>query len=316
MRNLNKEVMFIKPIFKQKIWGGNKLKEEFGFDVPFENAGECWGISAHPEGECVISSGRLEGKKLSDVWKEHPEIFGKKEVEYNFPLLVKIIDAKENLSVQVHPDDNYAFMYEDKQRGKTECWYVLSCDKDANIIIGHNAKDSAEMKKMIENKEWDNFLRVIPVQKGDFFQIEPGTVHAITKGTVILEIQQSSDLVYRIYDYDRLENGVPRQLHHKQCEDVIVAPQVAKVKPTPIITRENCNIIANLVKCEYYKVIKYDIKEELDVEMPKNYILMSVAQGSGTFDGIPIKQGDNFIVPYKYGPFTLDGTMTILRAEE
>ena len=315
MRKLHKEILFIEPIFKQKIWGGNKLKNEFGFDVPCENAGECWGISAHPEGECVIANGFFKGKKLSEVWQDYPKLFGKNHTEAGFPLLVKIIDAKENLSVQVHPDDNYAFMYENGQRGKTECWYVLSCDENANILVGHNAKTKAEMVEMIENKQWDKFIRKIPVKKGDFFQIEPGTVHAITTGTVILEIQQSSDLVYRIYDYDRTENGVPRQLH-KQCVDVITVPQIAKVKPTPVITRDNLSTITKWVKCEHYTVTMYEVIKKLNVDEAKSYMLFCVAEGSGTFDDIPIKQGDFFIVPSGYGRFTLNGEMLLMRAEE
>jgi len=181
-----KEILFLEPVFKTMIWGGNKLSSQFGYEIPSQNTGECWAISAHKNGDCTIKNGNFQGKTLSYLWDNHRELFGDLEGEV-FPLLVKIIDAKADLSIQVHPDDEYAKIHENGSLGKTECWYILDCDKDGEIVIGHNAKDKDELKEMIEQKRWNELIRVRPIQKGDFFQIEPGTVHAIKAGTVILE---------------------------------------------------------------------------------------------------------------------------------
>ena len=218
-----KEILFLNPTFVEMIWGGNRLATEYHYNIPSDKTGECWAVSAHPKGDCTIANGMYKGKKLSSLWENHRELFGNIQGD-RFPLLVKIIDAKDDLSIQVHPDDAYAKKNENGSLGKTECWYILDCNENADLIIGHNAKDKEELQQMIHNREWNRLIRKVPIKKGDFFQIEPGTVHAITAGTLILETQQNSDVTYRLYDYDRLSNGVPRELHIEKSIDVIKAP--------------------------------------------------------------------------------------------
>ena len=208
----NKEILFMKPVFKQAIWGGNKLGSKWGYEIPGDNTGECWAVSAHPNGDCTVKAGTYAGKTLSQLWAEEPQLFGNVEGD-RFPLLVKIIDANDDLSIQVHPDDAYAGKNENGSFGKTECWYILDAPEGAALVIGHNAKDKAQLEDMISNGRWDEFLREVPVKKGDFIQIDPGTVHAIKGGIEILETQQNSDITYRVYDYGRLQNGKPRELH-------------------------------------------------------------------------------------------------------
>ena len=202
--------ILLKPTLKTLIWGT-----------------EQWGISAHPNGDDEVLNEEYLGKTLSALWKDNPELFGNAEGD-RFPLLTKIIEANTDLSIQVHPVDEYAAKNENGSLGKTECWYIMDAKQGATIVIGHNAVNKTEVKSMIENGQWKDFIREIPVKKGDFFFIEPGTVHAIKGGTTILETQQSSDITYRVYDYDRLQNGKPRQLHVKQSIDVINAPFVQK----------------------------------------------------------------------------------------
>lgn len=172
------ELLKISLVFKQMIWGGKKLRDIYGFNIPGDDTGECWAISAHPQGDCTIEGGTFNNVKLSELWKNNREIFGNEEGE-TFPLLVKIIDAKNDLSIQVHPDDLYAKTNENGSLEKTECWYVLDCDNDASIVIGHNAKSKEELIDMINNGKWNELIREVPIKKGDFFQIEPGFVHAI-----------------------------------------------------------------------------------------------------------------------------------------
>ena len=177
------ELLFMEPVFKEAIWGGTKLRDVFGYEIPSDTTGECWAVSAHKNGDCRIAGGMYDGRLLSSLWEEKPELFGNYPGD-QFPLLVKIIDAKADLSIQVHPDDEYAKVHEDGSLGKTECWYILDCDPGTEIVIGHHAGSHEEMEAMIRGHQWDEFIRKVPVKKGDFFQINPGCVHAIKGGTV------------------------------------------------------------------------------------------------------------------------------------
>ncbi|SET15173.1 mannose-6-phosphate isomerase, type 1 [[Clostridium] aminophilum] len=263
-----KTLLFMKPFLKEVLWGGTALRDRFGYDIPSEHTGEAWVISGHPAGPSVVADGEYAGMTLAELWREHGELFGRDKAEAQweqeelsgqaasklrcerrklsgqdtanrsddtFPLLVKLIDARDDLSIQVHPDDDYAREHENGSRGKAECWYVVECGEDADIIIGHHAQSKEELKRMIAEKRWSDLLCVRPVKKGDFFYIPSGTVHAIRKGTILLEVQQSCDLTYRLYDYDRMQNGKPRELHLEKAEDVITCPQsLAKTEQSPV----------------------------------------------------------------------------------
>ena len=217
------KVILLKPYFSHTIWGGKRLSEEFGYDEPGDDIGECWGISAHPSGESAALGGEYDGKKLSELWDEHRELFGNVPGD-RFPLLVKIIDAKDDLSIQVHPDDEYAKNHENGSLGKKECWYILDCPEGSELVIGHNAKSKDELRSMISEGRWDELIRKVKVRKGEVIQIDPGTIHSITAGMCLLETQQSSDITYRLYDYDRIRNGVKRDLHIEKSLDVITVP--------------------------------------------------------------------------------------------
>ena len=303
------EPIFLKPVFKQMIWGGSRLKE-FGYEIPGDDTGECWAISAHPNGDGTVAGGSYDGMKLSELWDTHRELFGNVEGD-RYPLLIKLIDAKADLSIQVHPNDEYAKKNENGSLGKTECWYIVDCDEGAQIVIGHHAKTHEEVKDMIEQKRWKDFIRVIPIHKGDFFQINPGTVHAIKGGTLILETQQNSDITYRVYDYDRLSNGKPRDLHVEKSIDVIEAPFVpyevsAKTEQGEGYERQN------LITCPVYSVDKLTIHGKAVFHQDKPFLNVSILDGEGTIDGRKIKKGDHFILPAGYGEYVLDGNMTII----
>lgn len=304
------ELIFLEPVFKEMIWGGNKLRTDFGFDIPGEQTGECWAIAAHPNGDSTVKNGQYKGMHLSELWDKHREIFGNIEGE-QFPLLIKIIDAKQDLSIQVHPDDEYARVHENGALGKTECWYILGCDENASIVIGHNARSKDELKDMILGGRWSEFIREIPVHKGDFFQINPGCLHAIKGGTMILETQQNSDVTYRVYDYDRLQNGKPRQLHVQQSIDVIKTPFEEAVT-TRSVTLSDAMTTEILVKCPYYTVEKKDINGECCFEQTHPFMNATVIDGNGKIDGTEIKKGDSFIIPCGYGNVSLDGKMSMI----
>lgn len=306
-----KEILFLTPVLTHNIWGGTKLREEFGYDMEGDDIGECWGISAHEHGDCIVKEGTYKGMSLSTLWTEYPELFGRYQSK-RFPLLTKIIDAKADLSIQVHPDDAYAAEHENGSYGKMECWYILDCKENATIVIGHKAKTKEELSDMIENGRWNDFIREIPIQKGDFLQIDPGTVHAIKGGTLILESQQNSDITYRVYDYDRLSNGKPRELHVKQSIDVITVPakEIAdSVRHTSDVEK---NELYELIACKYYKVFKLDVEGQANFEQKYPFLLASVVEGSGSIDGQKIKKGDHFILPNAYGNVKIEGALQII----
>ena len=307
------EILFMTPAFKQPIWGGERLKTEWNYDVPGEHTGECWGIAAHPNGSSIVKGGEYDGISLSQLWDTHKDLFGNSTKE-RFPLLVKIIDPAKDLSIQVHPADEYAMEHENGSFGKTECWYVLDAPRGASLVLGHNADDREELSRMIHEKRWGDFIREIPVKKGDFIQIEPGTVHAIKGGIQVLETQQNSDITYRVYDYDRLSDGKPRQLHVDQSIDVIKIPSpwdiIKSVDSLPV------NQLNELISCSKYTVWKIDVDGTMDFEMNEKYMLMSVVDGEGTIDGKHIKKGDHFILPFGYGMTNLSGEMTIIASAE
>lgn len=305
------DILFLNPVFTHNIWGGSRLREDFGYPVKGTDIGECWGISAHPNGEGTIRDGKYAGERLSDLWKEHPEIFGNVGGD-RFPLLVKIIDAKEDLSIQVHPDDAYARIHENGSLGKTECWYVLDCPENAALVVGHNAKTKNELADMIHEGRWSEFIRELPVKKGDFIQIDPGTVHAIKGGLLILETQQNSDITYRVYDYDRLSDGKPRQLHVEQSIDVITVP--AKSAEDSVLSAAGLseNRLHELYSCDYYRVRKLNLNGELCLDMDAPFLLATVLSGDGILNSHPLKKGDHFLIPNGVKKLELSGKMELI----
>lgn len=304
------EILYLEPVFKQMLWGGNRMREEYGYDIPGENTGECWAVSAHPQGDCKIANGQYAGMKLSELFEQHRELFGKTRGD-RFPLLTKIIDAKSDLSIQVHPDDVYAGEQENGSLGKMECWYILDCDEDATIVIGHHAKTKKELEDMVHQARWKELIREIPIRKGDFFQINPGCVHAIKGGTLILETQQNSDITYRLYDYDRLQDGKLRPLHIKQSLDVIEVPFVE-----PLLENSE-NKSANtwfrqLAHCTYYTVWKAQVNGRELLLQDQDFLIGSVIEGEAVMDGRKIRKGDHFIVPFGMEPVVTEGNATFI----
>lgn len=301
------KILKMRPIFQEKLWGGSRLNTVFGYDIPSDHTGECWAISGHPGGDCAVEG---MDKTLGQLWKEQPELFGNLPGDI-FPLLIKIIDAREDLSIQVHPDDAYARVHENGSLGKTECWYVLDCDEGATIIIGHNASSKEEMAKMVEEGRWQELLREVPIHKGDFFQINPGCLHAIKGGTLILETQQSSDVTYRFYDYGRLDHGKPRQLHIAQSLAVTAAPFVPQTPEREVFSQGDAKI-THLVTCPYYSVYRTELKGRAEWNWDKPFVNVSILAGEGTLDGTPVKKGDHLVLTANYGPMIAEGNMEFI----
>ncbi|KRM72954.1 mannose-6-phosphate isomerase, class I [Lacticaseibacillus brantae] len=313
------EPLFLKPVFQPKIWGGRKLETEFGYDLPDGDIGELWAISAHPHGPSTIENGPLAGKTLAQAWRDDQDYFGHQPGKV-FPLLTKILDAEDSLSVQVHPDDTYAAAHEAPgELGKTESWYVISAEPGAYLIYGHHAKTRAELEAMIKAGQWDDLLRKVPVKTGDFFYVPSGTIHALNKGIMVLETQQSSDTTYRLYDYDRTDKaGHKRELHLQQSIDVTTVPhvdpklniQTAKVQDATITT------FVQPPMSPFFAVYRIVLAGNLNQTAQAPYTLVSVLNGEGTFvaDGgsSPIKRGMDFIIPNQITEWKFSGNLEMI----
>lgn len=308
------EPLFLKGVLQEKIWGGTKLRDEFGYDLPSETTGEHWSISAHPNGPATVKNGEHAGKTLTELWASHRDLFGHQEGEV-FPLLTKIIDAKNDLSVQVHPDDEYGLANEG-ELGKTECWYVLAADEGAEIVFGHNAETKEEFHEMIADGQWDKLLRSIQVKPGDFFYVPSGTVHAIGSGVTILETQQSSDTTYRLYDYDRKDDaGNLRDLHINQSIAVSMIPHVDP-QPEMTVTKVDNSELKKLVSNEFFTVYEWIIKNSITMEREGLYTLVSIVDGKGSIEvdgtSYSLEKGDHFLLPNEVDNWTFAGDLHII----
>lgn len=309
------EPLFLKPLFMYRIWGGTALRDKFNYEIPSENTGECWAISSHENGDCEITNGKFKGMTLSNLWSNHKELFGNMAGD-KFPLLTKILDANDNLSVQVHPDNEYAKKNEHGELGKTECWYIIDCDDDAEMIFGHNAKSKEELEYMVSNNKWSDLLRRVKVNKGDFFYVPSGTIHALCKGTLVLETQQSSDTTYRVYDYDRVDsNGNKRELHVDKSIAVTTVPHVENKPNYSIIENDNFKLTTFLSN-EFFSVHKLDVFTEYSSMQNKPFELYSVIDGNGKLvsnsNEYSLNKGDNFILPNNFGEFKLIGNLQLI----
>ncbi|HWJ79514.1 MAG TPA: mannose-6-phosphate isomerase, class I [Niallia sp.] len=314
---MNKVPLFFEPIFKERIWGGNKLNINFNYNIPSEKTGEAWVISAHPNGLSKVKNGILKGKTLADLWEQHGELFNKpKDHDEEFPLLVKVLDANDDLSVQVHPDDSYARNKENQPFGKTECWYVLSAEDDAEIIYGHHAKTKDELKEKIANADWNTLLRSVKVKPGDFIYVPSGTIHAIGKGIVILEIQQSSDITYRVYDYNRLDTeGNARELHLESAIEVINVPH--KLISYEKEEKKQLGFTSKLLVVEeYFTVLLWSLDGSVKKTLNADFLQVSVISGEAEIiieeEKYQIQTGDHFILPFTVKTYELKGTATFI----
>lgn len=304
------DLIFTKPVFHNKIWGGRRLETVYGYDIPAGSVGECWAISAHPHGDCHVEEGPYTGLTLSQLWKDHHELFGDAAGD-RFPLLIKILDAEGDLSVQVHPDDEYAREHEHGSLGKKECWYILDCRPGATIVIGQRSRNRAEFARLAGEGRWDELLNEVPVHRGDFFQIDPGTLHAIKAGTLVLETQQSSDVTYRVYDYGRLgSDGKPRDLQLKQAMDVIDFEASSSASAVPLAPEVDGAVL--LGSNDRYSVERIRVAGAMTLPQKHDFLCVSVIDGSGSVNGHVLRLGRHFVAPAESGPLAFKGAMTLI----
>lgn len=306
------------PILKDRIWGGTKLKTYLNKPIVSETTGESWEISTVPGDISVVSNGVLKGKNINEIIDLYPEeILGKSVISRfgkQFPLLFKFIDAKEDLSIQLHPNDELA-KTRHNSFGKTEMWYVMQADESARLVVGFK-KDSNQQEYLahLENKNLIDLLNEYPVSKGDVFFLETGTIHAIGAGVVVAEIQQTSDVTYRIYDWDRVDaNGNGRELHTELALDAINY----NATQSKIEYKEEANQSASVVNCPYFvtniialqdRFIWKRTQQAFTVFMCTNGQFEMIVNG----EILRYRMGDTILIPACIENLTVKGKATLL----
>lgn len=307
------EILKLNPVFKDYLWGGTKLRDEYGFESDLDKLAEGWMLSCHKDGQNAIINGTFANKTLNEVVDDNPDFLGENGKKFEFfPILIKLIDAKNDLSVQVHPDNEYAMRVE-KEYGKTECWYILDCEDDAELIYGFNRElSNVEFKKAVEENTFLDAVNKVKVKKGDLFFIEAGTLHAIGKGILLAEIQQNSNTTYRVYDYGRLgADGKPRELHTEKAIDVtICTPPTRDANPEGELIVEDGFSRQLLTKCDLFNVEKITVTEAFtDIADNQSFVSVLIIDGTGKIDNIEIKKGDSLFIPANYGEFQISGNI-------
>ncbi len=301
----------ISPVFKDYLWGGTKLKTYLNKNTELEKTAESWELSTHKDGQSVVADGAFAGLTLSEYIEENGiEIIGSRAAGFEFfPILIKFIDALDNLSVQVHPSDEYALENEGEY-GKTEMWYIVDCDEEAFIYYGLNRSLSKqELAERIKNNTLIEVLNKVKTHKGDVFFIPAGTIHAIGAGNLICEIQQNSNTTYRVYDYDRRDkSGNARELHIDKAIDVSNL-----YPPEPYFNEDE----KTLAKCEYFNVEKEICRGEIKLSLSdESFRSVVVTDGEGRLEVggkiVEFKKGDSIFIPAQQGECIVTGECEII----
>lgn len=315
----------LRPSGKDYLWGGRRLKDEFVKDIDMTPLAETWECSTHPDGPSYVASGQFNGMSLATLLQEHPEYLGEHAMAYgDLPILVKFIDAQKDLSVQVHPDDEYALANENGQLGKSEMWYVLDATQNAKLIYGlSHTIEKDILKASIVDGSVEKYLQKIPVKRDDTFFIPAGTIHAIGSGSLIAEIQQNSNLTYRLYDYNRTDkSGNKRSLHINKA--LSVANLTASVEPKQVIRvlKYRPGMATELLcRCRYFEVYRMLINTERRQEVfyssdNMSFRVLLCIGGCGTlrFDDetLDIYKGDCVFVPASSSKIKIHGQIQFL----
>ena len=313
--------IFLKPALVDTIWGGTRLMTEYGFQTTKDNIAAAWMLSCHPDGESVVTGGEFDGMTLTRVVADHPEYVGSKYAGGTFPVLIKLIDAEKDLSIQVHPDDAYAAKNEPKDpRGKTEAWYVIDARRDAKLIYGfRNRYTKEQFREAIESKTLTQITNDVHVKPGNVVFIPSGTLHAICRGVFLAEVQQSCNTTYRVYDYDRLDDkGELRPLHIDKAVDVTKCePPEGGVTPLGKPEALPFGSKTLLTECEYFSSSLYEINGEAELQAgPESFVSVIALNGSGSIkwqgETRQLDKGDSVFIPANADAFCLSGNLRLL----
>ncbi len=317
----------LKPIGKDYLWGGQRLNDIFSKNIEMNPLAETWECSAHPDGRSTVASGEFEGMTLKAMLDEHPEYLGT-HCPNGLPILIKLIDARKNLSVQVHPDDAYAKEHEDGSLGKTEMWYVLDAVNDAKLVYGfYRDVDKETVRRSIADGTIEKHLQKVPIKKDDVFFIPAGQVHAIGAGALVAEIQESSNITYRMYDYNRVDkNGKQRPLHIEKALDV--ANLNGSAEPRRMMRTlkyQNGWAIELLCRCKYFQVWRMVVNTQRSRQMAEfktgseSFQVLLCTEGCGTLmcgaEQLNFFRGDCIFIPADTEGIRIHGKAQLLKVE-
>ena len=290
------EPLFFKPIPFRTVWGGTSIKQYYGYDWMPDGTGQAWAFADQGDKSNVCQNGKYAGRTFGELWREHGELFG--DTNRDFPLIISMLCPEHDLSIQIHPDEEHAkaagYAY-----GKNEAWYFLEAKEDAKIVYGQNAKDEADLRSYIDGGRWNDLIRHLNVHKDDFVYLEAGTLHACCGGVIAYEVQQSTDVTYRFYDYDRTDDqGNKRELHLEQAIDCMHYDSSYNYE------RYQASVVAygGCIRTTYYdspsfRIEKLVVDDDAYSLKENTYELVSVVRGSGEVNGVPITVGSHFLVP-------------------
>ncbi len=315
------EPLFLKPAAKYNLWGGTRLKREFHKEFHIDRLGETWECSTHPDGQSIITNGAFKGLALGEVLQENPKFLGERVNQAEgLPIMLKLIDAEKDLSVQVHPSDEYALIHEN-QRGKTEMWYIVDAKPGASIIYGFNNNVTrSQLERAVKNGTIMKHMQRIPVKKDEAYYLPCGTIHAIGAGILVAEVQECSNVTYRLYDYDRIDkDGRKRELHIEKALDVVSMKPAFSAKPLPRTMHYYRGCVREIIcRCKYFEteriIVKYDFEFSV---LDRSFQIILCLDGEGvlttriTCD--KVKKGQCVFLPAGLGRCSLEGNLKLLK---
>ncbi len=317
------EILKLHPCGKVYLWGGTRLRDEYGKRIDLTPLAETWECSVHPDGPSVIANGEFKGQALSTVLKQYPEYLGTKVKNGELPVLVKFIDAKQDLSVQVHPDDAYAKEHEG-DNGKTEMWYVIDAEEGASLIYGFKHKVTEEiLRKAVETGTLDRHLQKVRVHKGDTYFVPAGMVHGIGAGILMAEIQESSNVTYRVYDYDRIDkNGQKRELHFEKAVQVMNMNAVSDIKQKLKLIKHYPGCSRELLcRCKYFESERIQVTKGFSFSVrEESFQVLMCLDGYGQVETMDSDQkpmrfckGETIFLPAGIGRCLVVGDAAVLK---
>lgn len=317
------EILKLFPAGKDYLWGGTRLRDEYGKKIDMNPLAETWECSVHPDGYSFIANGKFKGQTLAEVLRKHPEYLGSKVKNGQLPILVKFIDAKQDLSVQVHPSDAYAQTYE-HQNGKTELWYIIDAEKNAKLIYGFQHKVTKEiLRQAIEKGTLDKHLQKVRVKKGDLIFVPAGTVHGIGAGILLAEIQESSNVTYRVFDYNRIDkNGKKRELHFDKAVQVMNMEVESDIRHKPRLIRCYPGCSRELLcRCKYFETERIQVTEAFSFSVrEESFQVLMCLDGRSKVEtlekkteSVELRKGETIFLPAKLGRCCVVGAASLLK---
>lgn len=312
--------MLLTPVGKNYLWGGERLNREYKKNIRLFPLAETWECSTHPDGPSTVVNGPFAGLSLRYVLDQYPFLLGEKNIGIKeLPILVKLIDAQKDLSVQVHPDDDYALMHEN-DRGKTELWHILDAQPGAHLVYGFEHQVSKKILiDALREGTLDKHLHKVEVKRGDSFFIPAGTVHALGAGILVAEIQESSNVTYRVYDYDRVGlDGKRRELHFDKAIEVMkMEPELEDIKKGRLFRFQPGQVRELLCQCRYFEVERLQCVDKLELEITEDsYQVILILEGTARINGpkepLDVGKGQCVFLPAKLGKVSFSGNIELL----